>query len=210
VVDGIRRMIISGELVPGQQVRQENMAERLGVSRLPVREALRQLTVEGLVRHTPNVGYTVTRLSQEEFDQIYVMRKLLEDEIISRLPRASEEQIAHICGLNDQVAAAAEEVDLSRMRAVNHEFHFAIFGLSPLRLLISEVERLWTWAAPYHAVYLFSADSRKHVLEEHETMIAALRDGDNGLLARTMDQHRHGSESQLRVLLTPGLGVAAL
>ncbi|WP_236043717.1 GntR family transcriptional regulator [Streptomyces pilosus] len=208
MVDGMRHMIVSGELVPGQQVRQEHMAERLGVSRLPVREALRQLTVEGLVRHTPNVGYTVTRLDQDEFDQIYIMRKLLEDEIISRLPRATKAQIAHISALNDEVAAAAENVDLPRMRERNTEFHFAVFGLSDLHLLIAEVKRLWTWAAPYHAVYLFSAESRRHVLEEHETMITALKTGDNDLLARTMDQHRHGSESQLRVLLSPGSSAA--
>lgn len=194
-------MIVSGELVPGQQIRQESMAERLGVSRLPVREALRQLTVEGLVSHTPNAGYTVTRLSQDEFDQIYVMRKLLEDEIIRRLPKATQKQIQHIVKVNKEVARAAAKVDLMRMRAANNEFHFAIFELSDLHLLISEVRRLWTWAAPYHAVYLFSEESRQHVLDEHETMIQALREGNNELLSRTMDQHRHGSESQLRVLL---------
>jgi DNA-binding GntR family transcriptional regulator len=207
VVGDIRQMIVSGELAPGQQVRQEYMAERLGVSRLPVREALVQLTVEGLVRHTRNVGYTVTRLNQDDFDQIYIMRKLLEDEIIARLPRATKEQITRISVLNDEVAAAAEAVDLPRRRERNIEFHFAIFGLSDLALLIGEVKRLWTWAAPYHALYLFSEESRKHVLEEHATMITALQNGDNELLARTMDQHRHGSESQLRVFLSPG-GIA--
>ncbi|MFF9542483.1 GntR family transcriptional regulator [Streptomyces albidoflavus] len=202
MVAGMRHMIVSGELAPGQQVRQEKMAALLGVSRLPVREALRQLTVEGLVRHTPNAGYTVARLSQEEFDQIYLMRKLLEDEVVARLPRATEKQLAEVTALNDRVAEAAEAVDLSRMRECNVDFHFGIFALSGLPLLVAEVRRLWTWAAPYHSVYLFSPESRRRVLDEHATMIAALREGDNVLLARTLDQHRDGSASQLRLLLS--------
>ena len=60
VADEVRRMIVSGELLPGHPVRQEHMAGRLGVSRLPVREALRQLAADGLVSHVHNVGYTVT------------------------------------------------------------------------------------------------------------------------------------------------------
>lgn len=70
VTDELRRMIVSGELLPGQPVRQEHMAEQLGVSRVPVREALRLLSADGLVSHVHNVEYAVTRLGQKEFGQI--------------------------------------------------------------------------------------------------------------------------------------------
>lgn len=204
VVAELRRMIMSGELLPGQQIRQESMAERLGVSRLPIREGLRQLTADGLVSHTHNVGYTVARLSQAEFDQIYLMRTLLEGEVIGRLPKPTEQQLQRVVELNAQVAAAAERADLVEMRLRNHDFHFAIFRLADLGLVIDEIERLWNWAAPYHAVYLFSADSRRAVLAEHEAMIEALRAGDNARLAELMDRHRHGSETQLGPLLAGG------
>ncbi|TDC71733.1 GntR family transcriptional regulator [Actinomadura sp. GC306] len=204
VVAELRQMIMSGELLPGQQIRQEHMAERLGVSRLPIREALRQLTADGLMSHVHNVGYTVARLSQAEFDQIYRMRHLLENEIIAGLPKPSQEQLQVIAGLNAEVVAAAERSDLVAMRLRNHDFHFAIFQLDDRKLIIDEIERLWNWAAPYHAVYLFSPDSRRAVLDEHEAMIEALRDGDNARLARLMDQHRHGSETQLGLILGSG------
>lgn len=204
VVEELRRMITVGELLPGQQIRQENMAERLGVSRLPIREGLRQLTADGLVSHTPNIGYTVTRLSQAEFDQIYLMRGLLETEVIGRLPEPTPEQLQRVVDLNAQVVAAAERVDLVEMRLRNHEFHFEIFRLGGLDLVIDEIERLWNWAAPYHAVYLVSPESRRAILHEHEQMVEALREGDNARLAELMNQHRHGSETVLGPMLGGG------
>jgi len=204
VVRELRQMIMSGELLPGQQIRQENMAERMGVSRLPIREALRQLTSDGLVSHVPNVGFAVARLSQAEFDQIYLMRRLLETELILRLPKPSEEQLQRVTDLNAEVSAAAERLDLVEMRLRNHDFHFEIFRLGGLGLVIDELERLWNWAAPYHTIYLFSADSRRAILQEHEEMIEALRDGDNARLAELMHQHRHGSETQLGFMLNGG------
>ncbi|MGW1029023.1 GntR family transcriptional regulator [Streptomyces sp. NPDC002577] len=201
----LRRMISTGELLPGQQIRQEFMAEQLGVSRLPVREGLRQLAADGLVSHVHNVGYTVTRLSQSEFDQIYLMRRLLETEIIGSLSiPPTAERLQQVTDLNDRIVAASERLDLVEMRLLNHEFHFAIFRLSGLKMVIDEIERLWNWAAPYHSVYLVSPDSRRAVLEEHAAMIEALRDGDNGRLAELMDQHRHGSETQLGLMLGGG------
>lgn len=201
VVRELRKMIFSGELLPGQQIRQENMAERLGVSRLPVREGLRQLTADGLVEHVPNVGFSVARLSQAEFDQIYLMRRVLESEIIRRLPAPAPDRLHRIREAAAEVAAAAERMDLAEMRLRNHDFHFAIFRLAGLGLIIGEIERLWNWAAPYHAIYLFSAESRQAVLAEHEQMIEALAAGDNERLVELMNQHRHGSEVQLGLML---------
>ncbi|WP_433357451.1 GntR family transcriptional regulator [Microtetraspora malaysiensis] len=202
MVTELRRMIMSGELLPGQQIRQESMAERLGVSRIPVREGLRQLTADGLVSHTRNVGYTVARLSQAEFDQIYVMRRLLETEVLRRLPPFTEAQLRHLTELNDEMAAESDRLDLAAMMVRNHDFHFAIFRPAGLGLLIDEIERLWSWAAPYHAVYLYSADSRQAVLAEHQAMIDALRDNDTERLIAIMDGHRHGSETQMGLIFS--------
>jgi DNA-binding GntR family transcriptional regulator len=197
VVDEIRQMIVSGEILPGHPVRQEYMAERLGVSRLPVREALRQLSADGLVSHVHNVGYAVTRLSREEFGQIYTMRRLLETTIIGDLPRPAQGQLADIIVANDAVAQAGSRVNIAEMRTRNQEFHFAIFRLSPHGLIVDEIERLWNLAAPYHAMYLYSPDGRRTVLAEHAGMIDALREGDNARLAALMDDHRHGSQTHL-------------
>src|SRR5687767_5679974 len=84
-VDKIRNMILSGELLPGQPLRQVQLAERLGVSRVPVREALTTLVADGAVVHTPNTGYAVARFNLAELREIFLMRELLEDELLRRV-----------------------------------------------------------------------------------------------------------------------------
>ena len=78
VAESLRQAILSGEIVPGQRVRQEEVAERLSSSRLPVREALRMLEAEGLIEHRSNKGARVPRLSMHEVDVVYQMRERLE------------------------------------------------------------------------------------------------------------------------------------
>ncbi|SMD27284.1 GntR family transcriptional regulator [Kibdelosporangium aridum] len=204
VVDGIKQMIVSGELLPGQQLRQEQMAATLGVSRLPVREGLRQLVSDGLVTHQHNVGFAVTRLSRSEFDQIYLMRRLLETEVIRSLPPPTSSQLTEISSLAEEVERAAADLDLARMRTRNSDFHFAIFRLSPLTLVVKEIARIWTWALPYHSVYLHDQSGRERILTEHRQMVAALTDGDLDGLVALMDTHRAGAETQLNLMLQAG------
>ncbi|MCE4267076.1 GntR family transcriptional regulator [Rhodococcus sp. MS16] len=204
VVAEIERMIITGELLPGQQIRQETMAERLGVSRLPIREGLRQLTSEGLVRHVHNVGYAVARLEKSEFDQIYLMRAALEKEVLLSLPVFDDAALAEVKDLAVAVAAAADSEDYLLMRMRNREFHFAMFDRSPLQLIVSELRRLWTLAMPYHAVYLYDPEGRARVVREHDEMIAALSVGDNEQLVNLMNLHRHGGEASTSLMLRAG------
>nr|WP_068166048.1 GntR family transcriptional regulator [Rhodococcus phenolicus] len=197
----IEGMIITGDLLPGQPVRQELMAERLGVSRLPIREALRQLASQGLVEHRRNVGYTVVRLEQSEFDQIYLMRNALEREVLASLPHFDDDALAEIRGLGDRVAEAAGRADLLEMRLANQDFHFAMFDRSPLGLVVTEIRRLWRLAMPYHAAYIFDADVRRRVIAEHDAMIDALTKHDNERLIMLMNEHRRGGEAGATMLL---------
>ncbi|WP_416382091.1 GntR family transcriptional regulator [Nocardia higoensis] len=201
VVAELERLIVSGELLPGQPIRQVLMAERLGVSRLPIREALRHLTAEGLVQHEHNVGYTVARLQQSDFDQIYLMRAALEPELLRSLPTFSEAALAEVSALGDRVARAAEEGDVLAMRLHNNAFHFAIFERSPLNLVVAEVRRLWTLAMPYHAAYLYDPAARERVVSEHDQMIEALARHDNERLVALMDEHRRGGETSTGIML---------
>ena len=195
VVAELERLIVTGELLPGQQIRQEAMAERLQVSRLPIREGLRQLAAEGLLTHVHNVGYTVARLNQAEFEQIYLMRAVLEREVLRSLPHFGDDTLAEVRALAETIERAAESDEYLEMRLQNHAFHFAIFEQSPLHLIVGELRRLWTLAMPYHAVYLYDARGRTRVIDEHQHMIAALAAGDNEKLIDLMDSHRRGGEA---------------
>lgn len=202
VADDLERMILTGDLLPGQAIRQESMAELLGVSRLPVREALQQLTSEGLVRHQPNIGYTVARLDQAEFDQIYLMRAALEREVLAALPRLDVASLHEIRDLGAQVSAAADRGDIPAMRVLNQRFHFAMFERSGLHLIVAELRRLWNLAMPYHAAYLYDPAGRTRVCAEHDAMLDALADGDNTRLIDLMNSHRSGGEANTGELLS--------
>jgi DNA-binding GntR family transcriptional regulator len=201
IVDAMQQMIVDGELLPGQQVRQEQMAERFSVSRLPIREALRHLLAMGLVTHQHNFGFTVARLNQAEFDQMYLMRDLLESAIIRSLPAATPAHLDTLSELNAGLARAGERLDLAAVRQLNKDFHFTMFRESPLSLVVDEVDRIWKWAMPYHAVFVSEEPQRARIIAEHDQMVEALGKNDlEGVVALMMD-HRAKSEARLNMLL---------
>ncbi|ETA05803.1 MULTISPECIES: GntR family transcriptional regulator [Gordonia] len=204
VIAEIERMIATGELLPGQPIRQEWMAERLGVSRLPIREALRELTAQGLVGHQHNAGYTVVRLDQGEFDQIYLMRSALEREVLTRLPRFDAAALDEVRAIAVRITEAADHGDIVSMRTENQSFHFAMFERSGLHLVVAELRRLWKLAMPYHAAYLYDPAGRQRVCGEHDAMIDALAEGDNTRLVELMDEHRRGGEANTGMILGGG------
>jgi DNA-binding GntR family transcriptional regulator len=210
-VDQIRQMMRSQELLPGQPLRQEALAERLGVSRVPVREALKALEAEGVVRHEPNVGYTVTRLSSEELRQTYLMRAALEATVLRALPRLTPAQIAELTDINDRIAEAVRAPDVLRMIELNHEFHFAVFRSSGLNLIVDEIERVWQMTEAYRAVYLYDEAARRRIVREHRQLIAALRRGNNERALKIMDAHRQGTRAHLgeRLDVAPGPQISA-
>jgi DNA-binding GntR family transcriptional regulator len=201
VVDEIRWMMRSGELVPGQQVRQESLAVRLGVSRIPVREALKALQTEGVLRHEPHVGYSVTRLTGDELRQAYLMRRALETEVLLALPRLSSTRLRELTELNQAIGEAVAAGDVSRIAAANQIFHFAMFGYSGLQLVVDEIDRLWKMTDAYRTVHLYDSAARKRVVREHRGMIAALRRGDNSAVVELMNTHRDKTVADLSAAL---------
>lgn len=201
VVDEIRRMMRSGELLPGQQVRQESLAVRLGVSRIPVREALKALETEGMLRHEPHVGYSVTRLNADELRQAYLMRRALESEVLLALPRLSSAQLRELTELNTVIADAVAAADINRITADNHAFHFTMFRYSGLNLVVDEIARLWQMTDAYRSVHLYDSAARRRVVREHRAMITALRKGDNATVVELMNAHRDTTVADLGAAL---------
>jgi DNA-binding GntR family transcriptional regulator len=193
----IRALIFGQELSPGEQIRQDSLALRLGISRSPLREALRVLTAEGLVRHAPNQGYFVARLRRDELAQIYLMRRVLERELLARLPEVDGDTIAELREQNRLMAEFADEGPIAKLLTINRRFHAAILAAPRLTLLAGEVEKLWGLSEAYRAVYLWSPDHRSRVVAEHELMISAIERHDIDELIGVADMHRSASENAI-------------
>ncbi len=126
-LDELRRAIVAGRYRPGQRVGQEEIAERLGVSLAPVREALRALEQEGQVVYRPRRGYFITELHVEDLQEIYALRALLEERAVRHaLPTLDDDALERIELAARDCAAAAERGDVAAELEANRRFHFGM------------------------------------------------------------------------------------
>ncbi|MFI6042552.1 GntR family transcriptional regulator [Nocardia sp. NPDC051321] len=151
VLDAIRGAIVNGELSPGEQLRQQAWAERCGVSRPPVREALEILSNEGLLTHGLNQGYFVAKFSNDEVEQLYTMRDLLEAEALRTLEWPSPEVLAELSAHVDRIEAEAMAGRPDLARGAMADLYLSIYRLCHRTLIIAEIERLWARTASYRA-----------------------------------------------------------
>jgi len=148
----MRDAIIKGELLPGEQVRQQEWAEKAQVSRPPIREALEVLTSEGLLEHSPNRGYFVARISLHEMRQLYLMRRLLEKETAATAAWPSEAKIAELAELADRARAADARPDRAEHMELVEKFLLSVHRLSPDQLIVQAVVDLWARTSVYRAL----------------------------------------------------------
>jgi DNA-binding GntR family transcriptional regulator len=200
-VAAIRDMIRVRELLPGEPIRQQDMARRLGMSRVPVREALHALQTEGIVSHSRHQGYFVAKFSADELAQVYLMRRLLETALLEHLDWPEPERLREIAAINDELAAAAEAGDVALVVVLNRRFHDAIFALSPLRTVHREVNRLWEMSDSYRALYLYARSARVRIADEHRSMLAALERRDLAALLEAVDRHRAVAREEVSAML---------
>jgi DNA-binding GntR family transcriptional regulator len=148
----IREAIINGSLLPGEQVRQQEWAEKARVSRPPIREALEVLAFEGLLEHSPHRGYFVARISLHEMRQLYLMRSLLEKETAASVVWPSDTQMAGLAELAAKVKAAKQSKDHAAHRELIEQFLIAVHRLSSNQLIVQAVIDLWIRTSAYRAL----------------------------------------------------------
>lgn len=189
-VQGLTAQILSGTLSPGEKIRQEEMAERLAISRVPLRDAMNILADQGLLVHRPNQGYFVIKRTADEFAQIRRIVEILETELCRSLIWPDRNVLDTIKALNKSMALAVKRSDVDTLFKLNREFHFTIFGQSPHHLIIRELNRLWSMSeSVIRAKFIYSAD-RERAIQEHDLIIEALRRQDRAALIRELDRHR--------------------
>jgi DNA-binding GntR family transcriptional regulator len=196
----LRDAILSGEIGPGERIRQEEVAERLGTSRLPVREALRMLEAEGLTEHTANKGARVPALDRHELDVLYQMRERLEPLALTEsIPYLTNGQIRELEDLADRIAA---DTDLSEFLVLDRAFHLGSYAGCGTEHLLATVTRMWNSTQPYRRMFmtLGGPDRRWIVDHEHRLILDAIKRQDgvdaerflSGHIRRTrieLDQH---------------------
>jgi len=189
----LRTRIARGLLLPGEQIRQEEVAEDFGVSRVPLREALTILADQGLLEHHHNRGYFVAKRLPEELYQLVCMLDLLEAELIKAMDWPTKDEVSELRLLNRQMAALVAEPNWADMIVLNRQFHLKVFGLTHYRLILREVERLWLMNDVYILGKLALPEARRRTIQEHKDIIDALADRNKKAFATTTKIHRANS-----------------
>lgn len=189
-IAAIKLRIVRGELLPNEQLRQEKLAAELGISRVPLREALLILADQGLLSKGSQQGFTVARRSKAEFAQVHYMLGMLEDRLLSTLVWPADEQLDRLRGLNERMIALVEASDWFDIVELNHEFHQVLWSLSTENVIAREVQRLWPLADAYIARGYSRTENRASAVAEHSQIIDALAAEDRSTLRNASDVHR--------------------
>jgi DNA-binding GntR family transcriptional regulator len=185
----LRDAILGGRLRPGDRIRQEEVAEQLGASRLPVREALRMLEAEGLTEHEPNKGARVPRLTRHEVEVIYRMRERLEPlALVESLASLQEGDYQQLAEVQRQIE---ENDDLDRFLELDREFHMLSYSGCRIDPLTSMVTRLWNSTQHYRRAYVaLGGQSRMWVVNsEHRLILDAIERRDAADAERFLEGH---------------------
>jgi DNA-binding GntR family transcriptional regulator len=175
VAADLRHRILSGEIVPGARIRQEEVAERLGVSRLPVREALRMLAAEGLAELETNKSARVPLRDMLEVSLMYQMRERLEPlALIESIPLLADAQVDRLTAIQEGIAA---DDDLQHFLELDREFHLLSYSGCPSEELLGTVTRLWNSTPHYRRGFMrVTGPERRWVVNaEHSLLLDAIR-----------------------------------
>jgi DNA-binding GntR family transcriptional regulator len=195
IVDQLKRVIIAGELRPGDRVLETELAEQLGVSRGPVREAFRQLEQEGLLVSYPHRGTFVATVPEDEIEEVYALRAHLEGYAARRVVlERRDEALAVLGDLLDQMLEAAAAKDLPSVADIDLQFHDTLLELSGYQGL----HRIWrsmdglVRARTYATLAL---PGREELIEytagSHRPIVDAIRSGDPDAVDAAVKHHIH-------------------
>jgi DNA-binding GntR family transcriptional regulator len=187
VTDKLRTAILAGTFKPNEKLNQAALAEKLNVSRIPTREALRTLEAEGLVKFNPRRGAVVATMSPEEIEEVYEIRIMLEINAAQRaLKRMNDSELHEIREIQEKMSQTAE---LDLWVGLNDLFHQAIYTPSGWTRLVSVIEMLRNLTTPYVRMYVSDQFDRNAADIEHGEIVAALESRDTVGLKAVLRRH---------------------
>jgi len=197
IADILREAIAKGSLKAGTPLRQDELARRFGFSRMPIRDALRQLEAEGIVSIHPTRGAFVAQMDAAEISEIYAVRELLEAEALRlALPELTDRQLDDAASVLDQIDS---EPDIALWGALNRTFHLALYGPCGNARLLDLIEAQHNAADRYVRILLSNLDYRARSQAEHRKLLAACRKRDEDQALMWLTKHlREGSKTLVK------------
>ena len=190
VFNTLRQAILKGELKPGERLMEIALAERLGVSRTPIREAMRKLELEGLVVMIPRRGAQVANITEKDLNDVLEVRIALENMAIEKAcQNMTEDAMSKLWMAAKTFVRTTAEGDLVKMAEADVAFHEIIYQASDNRRLIQVLNNLREQIYRYRVEYLKEEETRNLLVREHEEMTRAIRERDVKNAQRIAYQH---------------------
>jgi DNA-binding GntR family transcriptional regulator len=203
VADKLRDQIIRGEIPEGAQLRQDAIATQFQVSRIPVREALRQLDAEGLIAIVPNRGAVVPALSPDDIEELFSIRALLEPEVLKlSIPRLTEQDFSQAeAVLGKYVRELRREEHVSAWGRLNWQFHSILYSRANQPRFMAIIRNVNNSGERYTRLQLYLTHGTKRANEEHHQMLELCRRRDVAAACKLLRQHiQYAGESLKQAL----------
>jgi DNA-binding GntR family transcriptional regulator len=191
VADLVRDMILTGALPAGERINEVRIAEQIGVSRTPLREALSRLVTEGALRDVPRRGFFVTPLTAEEVRAIYPIRSILDPAALRLAGVPTAERLARVREMNAQLAQATVPAEAVRL---DDDLHLELIGHCPNPVLIELIRKFMWRTRRYELALMRKRINMTAAVAAHERICAALDAGDLELACRELEGNMQRGE----------------
>ena len=186
----LRRAIITGEFTPGERLMEVSLARQLGVSRTPVREAIRKLELEGLVTMIPRKGAQVSHITEKSLRDVVEVRMVLEEYAVAlACERITSANCKELARLHQEFSLAVEKGDVLDIAEKDERFHDAIFRATDNDRLISIINSLREQFYRYRLEYVKDISQWSTLVNEHLALLNAIREGRKQKAAAIMKTH---------------------
>ena len=190
VFQTLRQAILKGELKPGERLMEIQLAQKLGVSRTPVREAIRKLELEGLVLMIPRKGAEVAEITIKDLEDVLEVRAALEElAVCDACENITEEQILALKEAADNFQAALESDDLVKCAETDMAFHEIIYSATNNKRLLQILNNLREQMYRYRMEYVKDIRQRSNLVEEHRELLDAISSRDSIKAKELMKTH---------------------
>lgn len=198
IFDTLREAIIAGELKPGERLMQVKLAEKMGVSRTPVREAIRKLELEGLVEMLPRKGAHVAELSVKDIMDVLEVRATL-DGLATALAaeRITDEEIKKLEHVHSQFLNYANKDNLQGSIKKDVEFHELIYRASRNERLIQIANNLREQVQRFRVIYLKDYSNPRELIKEHQYILEAISTRDKAAAQEYAQRHINHQEAAI-------------
>lgn len=200
--------IRTGLLTPGDRITETEIAARLGISRTPVREAMRQLESDGLITHTPRAGTTIRQLDYSEVSELYEMRAVLESTAARFAARAaSDVEVEELASVHQRMCQAT---DTHQIYQLNQQFHRCLLDASRNRFLLSAAQSIEKTLLILGPSTLNESERPAQANDEHAKVVGAIKTRDPALAETAMREHIESAHrARLRQLRQYSAGTGA-